>query len=137
MTAGAPTKYKPEELEHITQLCLLGATNDQLAACLGVNVDTIYEWKKVHPEFSEAIKQGGPMADAKVAQSLYKKAVGGDVAACIIWLKNRQPDKWREQATLKVEHEFTIQMQEAAKTLKEKMSAILTVTDESANGKPN
>ena len=36
-------------------------------------------------------------ADAKVVQSLYQKALKGDVTACIFWLKNRQPRPGRSR----------------------------------------
>jgi len=58
------------------KLCLLGATDKQLADFFEVNTDTIYAWKKIYPEFSESIKRGKSMADAKVAESLYKISIG-------------------------------------------------------------
>jgi len=31
-----------------------------------------------------------------VVESLYRKALTGDVAACCFWLKNRRPHEWRD-----------------------------------------
>lgn len=124
---GRPTKYRKEYDEQAYKLCLLGATDPQLADFFEVNVDSIHEWKKVHPTFSEAIKNGKEVADAKVAESLYKRALGyshpdvyiaidkgkpimvdiekhypPDATSAIFWLKNRAPDKWRDKKDVNV-----------------------------------
>lgn len=39
-------------------------------------MDTIYEWKKAHPEFSEAIKRGKAITDRRVAEKLIDRATG-------------------------------------------------------------
>lgn len=73
---GRPTKYQEEYPEQAKKLCLLGATDKELADFFEVNEDTIHEWKKVHPEFSESVKAGKEIADAEVANSFHKRAVG-------------------------------------------------------------
>ncbi len=117
-----PSKYKEEFPKQAYKLCLIGATDAQLANFFEVNPDTIYEWKKVHEEFSESLKRGKSVADGQIAQSLFKKAKGyvrktiklvgtgdsikekeietyypPDTTACIFWLKNRQPEMWRDK----------------------------------------
>lgn len=120
---GRPTLYDAEKhCELATNYCLLGCTDEQLADFFDVHVDTIYEWKKVHPEFSEAIKKGKEQADAMVAQSLFHRALGyshpeddirtcdnnivitptikhypPDTTAAIFWLKNRRKENWRDK----------------------------------------
>lgn len=62
---GRPTKYIPEIIyPKIDQyLAMCGRENmelptvEGLANHLEVNPDTIYEWDKVHPEFSEYLKR--------------------------------------------------------------------------------
>jgi hypothetical protein len=130
MPAGRPSKYREDFPRRAFKLCLLGATDAQLADFFEVHIDTIEEWKKVHPEFSEALKAGKEEADSKVAKSLYRRALGyshkavkivadaktgtehivpytehypPDTTACIFWLKNRQPRQWRDR----VEHAMT------------------------------
>lgn len=76
MAGGRPTKYKEEYPEQARKICLLGADDIKLAAYFEVNVDSIYEWKKKHPEFSEAIKNGKIGADVDIASSLYNRAKG-------------------------------------------------------------
>jgi hypothetical protein len=74
--AGRPTEYKPEYCVQVEKLCKLGATDKEIADFFDVHVDTIYEWKSVHSEFSESIKRGKIIADAEVAHSLHKRAIG-------------------------------------------------------------
>lgn len=94
---GRPTLYQLKYPEQVFKLCLLGATHEEMADFFGVNVDTIYEWKNVHPDFSEAIKNGKDVADAEIAQSLYQSALSGNTASQIFWLKNRKPTYWRDK----------------------------------------
>lgn len=74
--AGRPTLYKPEYDGIAEQMALLGATDVQLAGAFGVSEDTIHEWKLVHPNFSESLKRGKDQADARVAKSLFERALG-------------------------------------------------------------
>ncbi|MBD0298307.1 MAG: hypothetical protein ICV84_24425, partial [Flavisolibacter sp.] len=73
---GRPTKYKEQYAKQAYELCLLGVTDAQLATYFEVNEDTIHEWKKCHPKFSESVKRGKLQADGKVAAALYKRALG-------------------------------------------------------------
>lgn len=125
-----PSKYEPVFPETAQKLCKLGATDVEIADFLGIAVSTLYEWKHLHPEFSEALKTGKEAADERVTRSLYHRAVGytfdavkifmpagatdpvyapyrehvpPDATSMIFWLKNRQPDQWRDKS----EHEHT------------------------------
>lgn len=119
---GRPTKYKDEYAELAYNYCLLGATDAELGVFFDVCEATINNWKLEFPEFLESLKRGKIMADAKVAQSLFHRATGyscpdldikmyegeiietpfvkhypPDTTSMIFWLKNRQPEKWREK----------------------------------------
>lgn len=121
---GRPTKYKPEFATQAAKLCALGATDAQLADFFDVDETTINEWKKVHPKFSQSVKEAKAESDQLVEQALFKRATGytriverlgkngaeacteeipPDPTSMIFWLKNRQPKKWRD----KQEHEHT------------------------------
>lgn len=126
-----PTAYKKEYAEQARKLCLLGATDVDLAEFFDVAKSTINLWKKKHPEFSDSIKKGKTVADAEVAESLYKRAIGieytetkvstdgskkkqevtkkfipPDAVSAIFWLKNRQPSKWRDKPLVEDEGEI-------------------------------
>lgn len=120
--AGRPTLYREEYNDLTRKYCLLGATDVDLAKFFEVSVDTITEWKKVHPKFSASIKEGKEEADANVANRLYARAMGyehaevhisnyqgeitmtpitkiypPDPTSAIFWLKNRQKDRWADR----------------------------------------
>lgn len=73
---GRPTKYDIKYNKQAYKLCLLGATDQELADFFEVAIDTISEWKNVYPKFSASIKRGKAQADANVADRLYKRAMG-------------------------------------------------------------
>lgn len=122
MTRGVKSTYKPEYAEQARKLCLLGATDKELAGFFNVAESTINKWKVDYSEFSESIKSGKDIADGDVADRLYRRAMGyshkavkifndqgapleveytehypPDTTACIFWLKNRQKGKWRDK----------------------------------------
>lgn len=116
-----PSKYKAEYNKQVTKLCRLGATDKELADFFEVDEATINRWKD-DDEFCKSLKRGKIQADANVADRLYKRATGyshkedkifnhngvplivptekhypPDTTAAIFWLKNRQPDRWRDK----------------------------------------
>lgn len=120
---GRDSLYQPEYNDQARKLCLLGATDEELATFFEVSVATIYNWKNAHPAFLEAIRSGKIKADAEVADSLYRRATGehvevqklvkssdgsfeaikvmqyvpGDPQAAYRWLLNRRAVDWREK----------------------------------------
>jgi hypothetical protein len=76
MGAGRPTKYSTSMNKRIYKLALLGATDAEMALVLGIVESTLNEWKLKYPKFSESINKGKIEADANVAASLFKRAVG-------------------------------------------------------------
>jgi transposase-like protein len=118
------TKYDAEQTPQLAkQYSRDGLIESEIATKLGIAESTLYEWKNKYPEFAEAIKEGKPVVDSKVEDSLLRRAMGyeyeetkiiatkdgkatrvektkkfipPDVTAQIFWLKNRQPEKWRD-----------------------------------------
>jgi hypothetical protein len=115
--------FTPEFYNQITNYCLLGSTVRQLAEFLMVTELSVRTWATEDAKFAAAIKNGRENADAKVARSLYQRATGcsikethiaiiegrvvqtqvtknypPDVNAAAMWLRNRAPDRWRDNA---------------------------------------
>lgn len=124
---GRPSSYKPEYAAQARKLCLLGATDGEMAEIFGVSEVTLNAWKQKYPGFLKSLTQGKAAADANVAERLYERALGyshpdvhvssyeGDItitrltkhyppdtAAASLWLRNRQPKKWREKTEQEV-----------------------------------
>ena len=122
LKVGRKSDYDEAFDQMAYKLSLLGATDKEMANFFEVSEQTLNTWKKEHPSFLESLKAGKEEADAKVAQSLYKRALGyshpdtdikvvqneivqteivkhypPDTTAAIFWLKNRKSDQWREK----------------------------------------
>jgi len=94
---GRPSKYPSIDLEKVETLAGYGLTEDEIADFIGISRATLAVYKGIHPEFLDVLKRGKTKADGLVTQALYKRALNGDVTACIFWLKNRQRDRWRDR----------------------------------------
>ena len=73
---GRPSSFRPEYVEQVRKLCLLGATDAELADFFGIAVSTLNKWKLERPEFSASLRAGKLAADAQVAHKLYRRALG-------------------------------------------------------------
>jgi hypothetical protein len=69
---GAPSKYRDEYANQAYKLCLLGATDEELADFFEVCEATINNWKHAYPEFLESITRGKKVADMEVAYNLFQ-----------------------------------------------------------------
>ena len=55
---GRPTSYKPEYCEMLIEHMSEGYSFESFGGIIEVNEDTLYEWVKVHKEFSDSKKIG-------------------------------------------------------------------------------
>lgn len=119
---GETTHYRPEYALIALRFMMLGATVEDLADLIGVSRSRIYVWEKAYPDLASALKGGREMADSNVAARLYQRAMGytheaeeikvvdggiervnvlkhypPDAQSAMFWLKNRQPDKWKDK----------------------------------------
>lgn len=76
--AGRPSAFRPEYVADAARLCLLGATDDELAEHYGVARSTVSLWKLKYPDFSDAIKEAKRPADATIAGALFGRAKGAE-----------------------------------------------------------
>jgi transcriptional regulator with XRE-family HTH domain len=94
---GRPSEYDPDLVPQIVEMANSGLTDLEIAEEIGFSRTTLWRWRQVHPELCNALKEAKGIADARVEQSLYAKALGGDTTACIFWLKNRKSQEWRDK----------------------------------------
>ena len=117
--AFKPTK---QHCQQVKKLALLGATMAQIADFFLITEAQLTKALENSDDFRQARAQGGLIADAQVAASLFKRACGYDVMedkafsymgdveivkvrkhipadmnAAKFWLKNRQREDWQEQ----------------------------------------
>lgn len=121
---GRPTDYRPEYAEQAYKLCLLSATDAEMADFFRTSEVTLNAWKQQFPDFLKSIHAGKLTADSNVAYRLYERAMGyshsavkifmpagaeepvyapytehypPDTNAASLWLRNRQSAKWRDR----------------------------------------
>ncbi len=121
---GRPLSLTDKDKEKIIRLAKYGFTDIQIADVFGITKATLNNYKKNDPEFFASLKASKELADVDVIESMYKRATGyecieekqffdaknndvithnaikhypPDPTSMIFWLKNRQPDKFREK----------------------------------------
>ncbi len=116
------SKYHPKMIELMVRN---GMTDKEVANELEISERTFNYWKKKYPEILQSLKSKNE-ADREVENSLFKRAIGYDYeetkiviedgkpkkierikkhipaseVAGFFWLKNRQPEKWRDKQQL-------------------------------------
>lgn len=120
---GRPIRYNDSMAETAYNITLLGGTLENVADAIDRSLTFVKTRMHDNEEFREAIMQGREIADAKVARSLYERAVGydyvetklfchegvviehqvirhvmPDTAAGMNWLANRQRGRWFKEA---------------------------------------
>ena len=122
---GRPSKFDKIDLDIVETCIKKGFTDEEISKMLKVTCRTFNNWKKQHEEFFQSLKDWKKEADAEVEKSLYERAKGykcedthvsmyngvvtltplekhypPDPTSMIFWLKNRQPDKWRDRTEI-------------------------------------
>jgi hypothetical protein len=99
-------------------------TNDEIAHVFGLSVGQFQSILRDNPQLDDLLTDAKSHPNRRVEASLYRRAMGyqhreihkvsgspvkvivkespPDVLACIFWLKNRDPKRWRD--TLEVTH---------------------------------
>lgn len=101
MPTGRPSEYRDELANEIIALMAMGLSVTASAANLGFHRDTLYEWEKQHPTFSDALKLGRGKRVLFLEKRLLTEDSGPKVTASIFALKNADANEWREK------HEIT------------------------------
>lgn len=127
-----------------------GLTDEDIAHNIGISRSTLKEWKKKIPDISATLNTNKAIADIRVENALYKKAIGctvkeiviskiknpdgtvtetertverelpPDTTAGIFWLKNRKPKDWRDKQ--EVELSGNVGMTDALKKARERVN---------------
>lgn len=127
-----------------------GLTDEDIAHNIGISRSTLKEWKKKIPTISATLNTNKAIADIRVENALYKKAIGctvkekviskiknpdgtvtetertverelpPDTTAGIFWLKNRKPKDWRDKQ--EVELSGNVGMTDALKKARERVN---------------
>ena len=121
---GRPTVYTPAyHPRKAGELAAMGLTDVQMAVVFDIDESTLNRWKIRYPDFCMSLQEGKDQVDDTIENSLYKRAQGMEITrkkiveysdgtrrkeivvesvppslpAIIFWLKNRQPQVWRDK----------------------------------------
>lgn len=107
MAKGQYEKWlKPENLTLIQGWKRNGLTDEQIAKSMGIAPRTLEYWKKKHVQILRALKIGKEQANFAVENKLFDKAMKGNTAAMIFWLKNNWREKYQEHPKTDAEKEL-------------------------------
>ena len=118
-------------------------TISQFSTLLGVSRQTLYDWKKLIPDFNDRVKQrtielgGSPARIAKVYNGLFLKASAGNSEAAKLWLQAfagwKPPKK-----EIDIEHNFGLaDLVSKKKALIDQEKKVIDVTPENGNSETN
>lgn len=115
MPAGAPTKYTDDMPDKIIAAMESGKSVVRFARDIRVHFDTIYEWAKVHPEFSEAFKKAKSYCEAHWEEWLVNNLENKQVNASLVKLYMTNRFGWADKKESHVVE--TIKQEDALKEL--------------------
>lgn len=115
-----------------------GWTDSEIAVQMGVSVPTLYRWRKLHPDFDDAMLMAKKIADDRVEGVMYRTAIGYDYveqqaikvktgpdteavevvdvirhqpasdAQVRFWLKNRRRGEWTDQTDVNLTGDINV-----------------------------
>ena len=108
MPVGRPTDYTPEVIDQINDYLKDAVPENQqiptierIALKLGIHRDTLYEWAKVHPEFSDTIeKVKATQKDLLIQTGIFGgKEVNATIIALLLKVNHEMIETTREEHT--------------------------------------
>lgn len=125
---GRELKYNDTFPEIAKKLAADGKREYKIAEELGISQRTYFEYKAKYPHFSQAIKSGQQEAIQTAEDSLFRRVTGftytetvieeemgtviktkktkktvlPDPVSCIFYLKNKDPENWRDRQELSI-----------------------------------
>jgi transposase len=93
MPAGRPTKYEPQMCEQLIKCGKQGFSVVEMACHIGIHKDTLYDWAKNNPEFSDSLKiamqHSQDWWEKKGRAATFGEIEGFNPTAYIFQMKNR------------------------------------------------
>tara|TARA_R100001224_G_scaffold10195_1_gene5224 strand:- start:814 stop:1320 length:507 start_codon:yes stop_codon:yes gene_type:complete len=120
MEAKKKPGRKAINLDHneIERLAGMGLNERQICASLGINPSTLTRKKHIK-SIKNALEKGRAKAIAQVSSKLFDNAIEGKETSIIWFLKNRDPDNWKDRNILETNH--TINLSHVINSAKERI----------------
>ena len=101
---GRPTDYKPEYCDQVIEWGRMGKSLTWMASRLDISRDTIYDWVKTKPEFSDAISRAKAHAQAHW-EDLGEVGLSTQGFNASVYTKSmaaRFPEDWRDNKAVEL-----------------------------------
>ena len=85
----------------------MGLNERQICASLGINPSTLTRKKHIK-SIKNALEKGRAKAIAQVSSKLFDNAMEGKETSAIFFLKNRDPDNWKDRNILETNHTINL-----------------------------
>ena len=107
MAVGRPTKYRKEFCQMVKDGLAEGLSKEACAGIIGITKETLYQWEKKYPKFSDSIKQG------EMLSLLFWERLGAQGAAGLVdnfnssaWIFNmKNRAHWRDKQPDEIQEE--------------------------------
>jgi hypothetical protein len=93
---GRPSEYRPEYLQAVIDCMAQGFSLTAFAGSIRVAKDTVYEWIKVHAQFSDAVARARAARVLHLERKLLSSRKGAETSAAIFALRNADATEWRD-----------------------------------------
>lgn len=103
---GRPSKYSPHYCDEVVAAMGEGLSLTAFAGMIGVSKDTVYEWIKEHPDFSDAVSRARPKRLMYLERRFLDAETGARASTHQFALKNADRDEWRDKQD--VEHSGSV-----------------------------
>jgi hypothetical protein len=116
---GRPTKYNLKIAKKILTTISAGANIEDACQHAGIHKDTFYEWKKVQPGFSDAVRRAEIDGKIRRLARIDKAGRAGHWQADAWYLERKFPDEYGRKLTLQISPEHAALLQLAGLTIGE------------------
>jgi hypothetical protein len=93
---GRPSEYRSEYCQAVIDYMAQGFSLTAFAGSIRVAKDTVYEWIKRHPQFSDAVARARVARVSALEAKLLRSRKGAETSAAIFALRNADPVEWRD-----------------------------------------
>lgn len=88
MTSGVPHVPTEDQRNTVSAMAAYGIPQKEICSVIGIS------WETLLKHYRTELDTASAKANSKIAQRLYQKALDGDTASMIFWLKTRA--RWAE-----------------------------------------
>ena len=100
-------EYVKPKLERIRMMRQSGYTEEAIYTYCGIGKDAFNRYKHDYAELREVLKESTDELILKLEDTLFKKALGGDITALLFSLKNLAPQRWADKQQVQLSGEVT------------------------------